>query len=85
MRATQEHEIRLFDGECIAQGCRGRRSDLPVNKTASRWIAGIVGGLMIGFAGAAVAIHRHPAPAAQQVSGGPGFVLSAASFDDVLW
>jgi hypothetical protein len=85
MRATQEHEIRLFDGECIAQGCRGRRSDLPVNKTASRWIAAIVGGLMIGFGGAAVAIHRHPAPAPQQASGGHSFILSVASVDDVLW
>jgi hypothetical protein len=84
MRATQEHEIRLL-GECIAQGCRGRRSDLPVNKKASRWIAAIIGGLMVGFAGAAVAIHRHPAPGPQQVSAGHGFTLGVASHDDVLW
>jgi hypothetical protein len=39
MNATQEYEVRLFDGECIAQGCRGRRSDLPINKTATRHVA----------------------------------------------
>jgi hypothetical protein len=85
MRATQELEIRLFDGECIAQGCRGRRSDLSLNKKVGRWIAAIIAGLMIGFAGAATAIHRYPINAPQQVSGGHGFVLSVASHDDVLW
>ena len=86
MRATQEHEIRLFDGECVAHGCRGRRSDLPINKNTSRWIAVIVGGLMLGFAGAATAIHRYPAPQ-QQVNTitTKNFNLTFATFDDVLW
>ena len=85
MCTTREHEITLFDGECVAHGCRGRRSDLPMNKKASRWIAAIIAGLMIGFAGAATAIHRYPVNAPPQVSGGHGFVLSVASHDDVLW
>jgi hypothetical protein len=85
MCTTREHEITLFDGECVANGCRGRRSDLHMNKKASRWIAAIITGLMIGFAGAATAIHRYPINAPQQVSGGHLFVLSVASHDDVLW
>ena len=85
MCTTREHEITLFGGECVAHGCRGRRSDPPMNKKASRWIAAIVAGLTIVFAGAATAIHRYPAPVPQQVSGGHGFVLSVASHDDVLW
>jgi hypothetical protein len=83
MNTTQEHEVRLFDGECIAQGCRGRRSDLPIKTTASRWIAAIVGGLMIAFAGAATAINRQPVQ--QEVNMAPMFTLGASSHDDVLW
>ena len=85
MCTIREHEITLFGGECVAHGCRGRRSDLPMSKKASRWIAALVAGLMVGCAGAATAIHRYPAAASQQISGGHGFVLSVASHDDVLW
>ena len=96
MNTTREREVTLFGGECVAQGCRGRRSDLPINKNTSRWIAVIVGGLMLGFAGAATAIHRYPTP--QHVNASPNFdlVFSAfdthpnfnqvfSAFDDVLW
>jgi hypothetical protein len=85
MCTTREHEITLFGGDCVAHSCRGRRSDLSLNKKAGRWIAAIIAGLMIGFGGAATAIHRYPINAPQQVSGGHGFVLSVASHDDVLW
>jgi hypothetical protein len=83
MNTTQEQEIRLFDGECISEGCRGRRSDLPVSKAAGRWIAAIIAGLVIAFAGAATAIHRQPVQ--QEVTAVPMFTLAVSSHDDVLW
>jgi hypothetical protein len=82
MCATREREVTLFGGESVAQGCRGRRSDVPINKNTSRWIAVIVGGLMLGFAGAATAIHRYPPP---QHVWGPDFNQVFSAFDDVLW
>ena len=93
MCATREREVTLFGGECVAQGYRGRRSDLPINKNTSRWIAVIVGGLMLGFAGAATAIHRYPPPTSpnfNQVFSAfdnptPNSKLVFSSFDDVLW
>jgi hypothetical protein len=56
---------------------------LPVNKKASRWIAVVVAGLMIAFAGAATAIHRQPVQ--QEVTAAPMFTLAVSSHDDVLW
>ena len=79
MRATREREVTLFGGECVAQGCRGRRSEVPRN--TSRWIAIIVVGLMFGFVGAATAIHRYSPP--QHVAS-PNFKQFSV-FDDVLW
>jgi hypothetical protein len=51
---------------------------------AGRWIAAIIAGLMIGFAGAATAIHRQPA-VQQEVTSVPMFTLAVSSHDDVLW
>jgi hypothetical protein len=82
MNATREREVALFGGDCVVQGCRGRRNGISINKKASRWIAIIVGGLMLGFAGAATAIHRYPPP---QHVWSPDFNQVFSAFDDVLW
>ncbi len=56
MHANHERQVRLFGGECINPGYRGRRTGTRISKQASRRrLAVIFGALLIGFATAATA------------------------------
>jgi hypothetical protein len=61
MRSQDHQTITLFGGECIPQGCKGRRSDPEISSKTNRRAAAIVCALLVGFTTAATAItmHRH--------------------------
>lgn len=80
MRATQENEITLFGGECVAPGYRGRRSGSEISKQTGRRMAMVIGALLIGFASAATAITvRHSAVADRNISAGANLSVPVGS------
>jgi hypothetical protein len=80
MRATQEQEITLFGGECLAPGYRGRRSGSEISKQTGRRTAIAFCALLIGFASAATAITvRHSAGPDRNISAGANLSVPVGS------
>jgi len=88
MRATQDHEITLFGGECVAPGYRGRRSGSQIGRQSSRRMAIVFGVLLVGFASAATAITVRQANVDERnISAGANLEPSSGSkhLASVLW
>ena len=90
MRANEDQQATaLFDGERIAPGYRGRRSNLQIATWVFRTrIAIALAVALIGFATAATAITvRHSNQSERSISAGgnPGVVPCAVGFETALY
>jgi hypothetical protein len=71
MRSNQDQQIALFDGERIAPGYRGRRSNLRIATWVQDPVAIAFAVALIGFATAAAAITvRHSSQSERSISAG---------------
>jgi hypothetical protein len=89
MRAHQDQQvITLFDGERIAPGYRGRRSNLQIATRVRTRIAIALAAALIGFATAATAITvRQSNQSERFISAGanPGGVPGMVGFEAALY
>jgi len=90
MRANQDQQVTaLFDGERVAPGYRGRRSNLRIATWVFRTRIAIAFAVaLIGFATAAAAITvRHSSQSERSISAGanPGGVPGAVGFETALY
>jgi hypothetical protein len=89
MRANEDQQVTLFDGERIAPGHRGRRSNLRIATWVFRTRMAIAFAVaLIGFATAAAAITvRHSNQSERFISAGanPGGVPGAVGFEAALY
>jgi hypothetical protein len=89
MRANQDQQVTLFDGERIAPGYRGRRSELQIATWVFRTRIAIAFAVaLIGFATAATAITvRHSNDTERSIRAGAnmGGVPGAVVFEAALY
>jgi hypothetical protein len=88
MRAIQDQQVTLFDGERIAPGYRGRRSSPQIATKVRTRIAIAFAVALIGFATAATAITvRHSNDTERNISAGanPGIVPGGVGFEAALY